>query len=795
MKWQVTRGAHMIAEFATRDEALAYADRLAARWPGRTYRVCEIMYLVSAKMKAKRNRRDYMRGYMCERRSKPKPFVAIDSEGVSYGDKITLDNGDVGQKQRTVFWGAGNEESGTSFLDPADPLTSPFLTGEEIIDWLLDLPTEFGPAIFVWFGSSYDATQIFCDLPYAKAWELQRGEPYDKPGVGDNSSDYVRRSGRYVLHGRFAYSYIKQKCLKIGELYDRDRPRDPRSGSLRFRRQITIYDVFGFFQSSFLKAAGSIPGAMTAKERATIEEGKKDRSAFTFEKIPQMQRYTVAELLVLARMMERLRESLNVYDLKLSRWQGAGSIAASLFKKHGSKEHFRELQSHDLPVEQEWAHRAFFGGRIECLKQGRTDGKLYAYDIRSAYPFHMSLLPSLRGGKFVRVAQCDRRLLERASPLSMFRMRLDVECDDGKTPGSLNRVFGSAGPHFYPLPYRDEGGRITYPPRVHGIYMQAEAAAAFAWLDKIEADYEKRGLSFPGKIEICEALLFEPASDEKPFAWLREMYAERRAIVAEAAKTGQYNLVEKVIKLGINSVYGKTAQSVGSVGSPPSTACPWVAAAITAGTRAQLLRAALTGNANSIVAFQTDGIVATKRLSLETGSELGRWEEKNMGGRGAQPSIFVQPGVYSYEETAKHRGIKMDLLGADKFETWLEANAVLAWRDGIETVEYPYRYYVTLGSAVASPERWKLAGYWVDGKRELQLNNLGHKRAAPWRDADRRARADRLVDTVPKPALYHRGGDANLPLSEIYRPDWLDAEFAENSELERLNEEIALAME
>jgi len=98
---------------------------------------------------------------------------------------------------------------------------------------------------------------------------------------------------------------------------------------------------------------------------------------------------------------------------------------------------------------------------------------------------------------------------------------------------------------------------------------------------------------------------FVSAVDEKPFAFVQELFDQRSKIVAETEakikvwKAGgeqgprPYNIWEKAIKLVLNSLYGKTAQSLGSRGEIPNSSNPFYAGAITAGTRAQLLRAML----------------------------------------------------------------------------------------------------------------------------------------------------------------------------------------------------------
>jgi hypothetical protein len=69
-----------------------------------------------------------------------------------------------------------------------------------------------------------------------------------------------------------------------------------------------------------------------------------------------------------------------------------------------------------------WANHAFFGGRIELLKQGVTTEALFSYDISSAYPGIIARLPSMKGGRWRVVKNPTREEIEQASMLSMFKI-------------------------------------------------------------------------------------------------------------------------------------------------------------------------------------------------------------------------------------------------------------------------------------------------------------------------------------------------------------------------------------
>jgi hypothetical protein len=148
-------------------------------------------------------------------------------------------------------------------------------------------------------------------------------------------------------------------------------------------------------------------------------------------------------------------------------------------------------------------------------------------------------------------------------------------------------------------------------------------------------------------------LLFHPANDVKPFAFIRYHYDLRARINAEIRETGVSNVMEKILKLGMNSLYGKTAQSVGGkpsspddpIGEPPGTACPWYAAAIAAGSRAELVLAAL-GAPHDVIWFATDGLMSKRpltKLDITTNKKLGAWEETAV-----RDLVIYMSGGYTY---------------------------------------------------------------------------------------------------------------------------------------------------
>jgi hypothetical protein len=63
-------------------------------------------------------------------------------------------------------------------------------------------------------------------------------------------------------------------------------------------------------------------------------------------------------------------------------------------------------------------------------------------------------------------------------------------------------------------------------------------------------------------------------SVERPFEFIRDRFLERRRIQEQSERAGKYDIREKAIKLPLNSIYGKLAQSVGTKGAVPPLQIP-----------------------------------------------------------------------------------------------------------------------------------------------------------------------------------------------------------------------------
>jgi hypothetical protein len=760
-----------------------------------------------------------------------RPFIAIDSEGKSLaGNDIIRKDGEgnkiIYEDHRSFLWGA----SGVERVAPpsADKPHGEFrdlplrwrghadkrpLTLIEILDWLIGLPRQFagadefsgpdeleGGPIFISFAFNYDVTMILQAVTdympnraYQKVYEICKKERL----TPDQDGRKIKVKG-HVYVGDYAIDWIQGKRTVIKKFRDRD---DPKAG---FSRRITIYDVFGFYQNGFLEVMKNLNklGLATDDEVETIRRNKNRRKDFGEIPLDQIKTYTELELRKLSLAAIKLRDGFDFMGLRLHSWSGAGAASAALLKKEGVAAHYAgRVSKRDPSPEQLIAHKSYGGGHFEMIRQGCSEAGLHIYDLKNAYPYEMQELPSMIGGSFRWWSLKDNpdglgwRAVETASKISAFfiRWRLPAAYMD-KQSGQV------CGIPFFPLFYRLESGRIVFPSEGSGWFMRDDAIGAKRWLETF-VRLGLPGLSIGGlprgrardrnglpyNLIITEAVFFDPDKMQpRPYAFIPRYYRERARLRLEEPG----NVAEQNIKLTLNGLSGKAAQTIGgSEDKPPATACPWYASATTAGTRRRVMEAALQ-KPHAIVQFAADGIVSLEPLDLEIGEWMGQWEHKRV--LPGTPAVFLLSGVYTYRTegdenaTYKARGMKQNF---ETLERLLLKAVTAAWAKPCDpanandemVVSFDQREFVSAGSAVAGRERFKLIGRWTVKPRKNNVHVPGHKRQLNglkpelYYGTDERParRCFELVETLPAMNLVE---NAYWVESKDARPKWLETE-------------------
>ncbi len=469
-------------------------------------------------------------------------------------------------------------ESGYHLLaaSTGDEIANPEgLSSADCLRFLLDLKAKHGSAVYCGYALGYDCEHWIRDF----GPDLWRS--FKETGEGN-----VRIKGR-----SYTLQYIPRKWFKIG-YYKGD----------RFIPHIEVFDVFSFFQASFVATVGSPEtgqkkgwGAATPEEMAVLTEWKEKRGEFRLEDWEDIRAYNQIECSVLVRLMEKLRTALLSADIRLSSWHGPGAVANVLLRRHGMGEHIEK----NLPPEAvEAIACAYFGGRFQVFKFGHIEG-VYDYDISSAYPYATTLLPSTRGTwQKVEGYQGDD------APWTVYLVSWKTDASAGD---------------LTPFPWRDANGIIHYPCYGKGWYWGWEVAACLrTWGDAI-------------RVEMGWRLYPE---EEGIFGWMNEL-ASKRVEAKQHSKTTcgeereRWQGIERAYKLALNSVYGKTIQTVGS---HRPFLCPMWAGLITSHCRARLMDAA-SAAPHSLVCFATDGLFSSAaNPAVVTGSNLGDWslEEKDI---------------------------------------------------------------------------------------------------------------------------------------------------------------------
>lgn len=256
---------------------------------------------------------------------------------------------------------------------------------------------------------------------------------------------------------------------------------------------------------------------------------------------------------------------------------------------------------------------------------------LWSYDISSAYPYALTLLPCLDAGHGAWVherATRTREVPEERATLVRYA------------------YTKSADTAWAPLPFRDEGGNICFPRYSDGGYV---------WRDEFAAAQKL----VPGCLRALDWWTWRPKCRHRPFKELAAYYRYRASLGKDARGIA--------IKLGMNSCYGKLAQSVGSARYQS-----WVWAGMTTSITRAMILALLSQHRDlaSVISIATDGIYTTERLcdrcddaqgnaghyrsrrcqlprpkntgTFDLPKPLGAWEEKRVEGA----MFFARPGVY-----------------------------------------------------------------------------------------------------------------------------------------------------
>lgn len=572
------------------------------------------------------------------------PFCGVDGEGGNFG-LLPIQNHEY------VLLRAGEfsiERSG----DEGG------LTVWECLEFLANLPKD---RIYVSYFFDYDVTMMLRRMPEERLRRLFNREERAVPGKLGSSFP--------VDFGPYSMDYLPGKEFRV-----RRRPRQ------KGEKQpwTVISDTGAFFQTSFVSALrkwfADEPDVQPVIEK--IAEGKEQRN--DFGAVTEYERqYNQLEIAMLERLMSKFRELCYRLDMRPQKWQGPGNLVASVYRREGIPRNTDLTIFTELPDFREFANSAYYGGRFECGWFGDVKGKVYQYDINSAYANTYGSLPCLLHGRWKSVPR-----------------------GSVGTPGSI-RVLDVSFQHPHKLvlgtlPIRSRNGTILFPLSGRGRYWNPELDFAISAGVRLESfggwEYERR----------CECRYFD---------FIPEYYYERLRLGKD--------VVGQPIKIMLASAYGKLAQSVGAA----PYANPVWSGLIVSTVRAQLIEAALSGGrGEDVLMLATDGIFTREPRDIPVGKRLGQWELTEHDGM-----FIVQSGVYFLPGTdktkmTKTRGIPQSRLIAQEEEfrqAWSRILLGESW-DSV-SVQVRLRSFIGLRLALAR-NRADTAGQWVSVNKRVAFD-------------------------------------------------------------------------
>lgn len=649
-----------------------------------TFAASEDKRRAKARSKARRTYRDTL------------PFVGCDGEGVGRG-----------AESRYALFRMGDRELGPL---PKDRM----LETPDLLRFISEAPAD---VIHVGFALGYDFSNILRQVPHDRQGNqlsrLDRIMQRDKAMISGKRNGFAGVSQwtwlNFAGHPIYGVDWLPRNHLSvcIGKRQPNGSVKQV-PGSIR-----TIYDVFGNFQSSFVMALDRW-GFGTGARADMIARMKKERSGFTTI-TAQIRHYCREECEALAELMTLLRDVALDQGLRPRTYNGPGKFAVAAHRLMGTPT-TKELlgwtgedgRKHpgllSRPVI-EASYAAYYGGRFELGAVGLL-GKVYEYDISSAYPAKLLELPCLRHGKW-----------HAASGDALARL------DDSAIYVADVAFSHPASQRFGGLPLRKDG-RLVWQRNGNGVYWSCEIRSA----QRLGATVTHR-----------DGYRFEKKCDCQPFKKVSEWFTLRQSL-------GK-NTVGLFIKLVLNSLYGKLAQRVGA----PPFANPVWAGLITALTRSQI-NDAIGLDPDAIVMIATDAIFSLRPLKLpvaEKGKEiLGGWTADLHNGL-----TIVQPGLYWGRDAARHklktRGASASVLApyTGEFEgRWLDYMALTPYQRATPqlkppAVTIPYTMFIGLRLAYhrGKPET---ACQWVEDSKRISFD--WKKKRAPDYQVMRGKKAIRL---------------------------------------------------
>lgn len=328
------------------------------------------------------------------------------------------------------------------------------------------------------------------------------------------------------------------------------------------------------------------------------------------------------------------------------------------------------------------AYESYSGGRFELLQKGYFE-KIYSYDIKSAYPGHMTKLIDYNKGKWIKTNKKN----------------------DDAYSGFYTCKINVLEPYFSPIVQKINALSV-YP---NGEF---KVNLAKSEIEFIESEFQNCEIKIISGYEFWEKELIYPLKSE-----IERLYAWKEN---EPDPT-----IKWAVKIFMNSLYGKTIQTAGDENNTGKLFNPMWAAEITASARIKILTLGLQAP-DQIIMFSTDSVHSRVPLAVPKIPQLGEFE-KDFEGSG----VYVMSDVYNIwnklKQKSKVRGFSV-ALEKDKKDNDIMLKDILKSMTNDTVYKYTTKRVYHLGECLLHRSKRKLQDLNIFDNVEKSVDINGDKK-------------------------------------------------------------------
>lgn len=373
------------------------------------------------------------------------------------------------------------------------------------------------------------------------------------------------------------------------------------------KHSVTFFDISQFYfekglANAYEKNIGKLP-----QEYLIMKDARKDFTANYYKRHKKsIRHYCISDCKYTVELAKNwIDMCYQAFGFYTSHWISPAHLAEKILINKGVM--IPKFAETPEPV-QELAWNCYYGGRIELVERGYNES-CYIYDVNSAYPFALTLVPDFTKGNWTQSTK-----IHKDAVIGFCKIKANIPIEK----------------HIAPFPFKVRG-KIIYPV---GEFVTFVTLA------------ELRGCEDSSWYEILDSWQYCDANPTYPYKrFIEEMYQKRKELQRQG------NPLEQPFKIILNSIYGKTAQTTDN--KTGNLFNPIIASTITGIARAMLYSCIMNnGIEKDVIMMYTDSICTKKKLDL--GSKvLGEFSEDFAG------SIYsLQNGFYAKDgKWDRSRGI------------------------------------------------------------------------------------------------------------------------------------------